>query len=376
MYGSNPETAGLRCVGVSFSGDWLQSPVASDFHYPWPVYLLGSNAYRYALLTFAAYVFRPGTINPDTYEYYGMALRSLGEACQQNSLEEVIVSSYAILNFAVTSEQADDIHLQEIIVYFKGLTEALYWLTRRGCAHHIITMMELLWRWSLLPLQGGYWIRILPTYRVSVDEYEAMGKLFDTFQWAPVIHSPQMPISLVPVTEVIGRINLLEVYLRFTLDYYLAARTRMNDHHHLEPIAYRLNLILDQIIDLVPRLPESRTLIEQAQEEVDEWPWPLLWPAVGNSANESEDQLRPIIAAFDMNAKRTALLFGLANVVKNAIRNDTLFPSSLLLARICAITLETTPWPCRLNIPRCLFWAGLGVTAAVDPEGRPFCKFI
>jgi len=363
LYGSRPETTPVQLVGVSFR-EWKPTSTCAEFIFPWPTFPLASKVFRYAFLAFCSQFVDPGPANPDTFPYLAKFYKYMQQAINVSSFSEVVVASYAILCYVSLGSNPEP--LKTLLAFFNGMIQGQANITSSDQC--ILTMMQDLQRWSLLPLQGGYWLQASPTSGVSDEEYSSLWELHKSLQ--RVERLPRFVDHNFTAKSISERLTTLDVYLRFYLDHYLALRQRQNFageiNQRRQCIVDALQQIVVEITYQVPRLAEPRKLLDLTAE-FQTWPWTWNSPVIDHG-----NFISPI--ALDLTSKRQCLLYGLARVVGDALlvsegNHISNLSSAITLSRICALALDQSPLPSPISALPYIFWAGLKISKAVDAPG-------
>lgn len=370
IYGRQPENAPFRLVSVSLR-DWLRRPVKFEFCWPWPAFHMSSMSFRYAFLAYASQVGQEES-GSESDRFRDKSIQYIKQAIDDNSIAEVFSASYVMLHYAAASEKKQP--FANVLTYFDGLTIALADAKKVANDTNEREMIETLWRWSLFPVQGAYWLHASRTSQGFPEEFRLLHKLYSILKTSTCAHCPRFPLRTPSPEAINERLGVLEVYFRFILDYYLAIRKRSDPEQQqlrLE-VVQALNGIVAQISELVPQLSQPAKLLFRARDRFLGWPWAWNVP----EGRHGELALGPV-STFDINAKRFSLLFGLAMVINDAIlvAEQNSLPDAgcgVFLARLCAISLDQSPLPSPLNVVRHLFWAGLYTTTSNEPIGHPY----
>jgi hypothetical protein len=339
----------------------------------WPRFPLLSQPFRFAALALASSLV--GTENDAQIpKYLARFFKHTREAISASWLVEIVVSSYAILLYSYSTSDP----LKTILVYFKGLSTALILLPTELLARDF-RFLEGLWHASVEVLHRAWWVSNEPSPRITQGELDLLLEVHTTLQKVSCMMCPDLHMQTeVPCGSIRGRLNMLECYLTFYFDYYLAILHSGPDNQTglLAAVETSLRETLEQITLLATQFHCPRALVSQASKNLREFG--TRFSASTNIVLSSETQFVDV---------KLALVYGWARVVENVLAqartvanginpehvapaNIGLVYSSNVLLHLCRLV---SPYYSKqlsgLSITRALFWSGLIQTKHVDSNG-------
>jgi len=245
--------------------------------------------------------------------------------------------------------------VQTLLSYFNGMLRALE--NAAATNSNTVPILQVLCRWSLYPLQGGYWWHFMPNSSLPNEEYLCMELVHTSLD--ELARLSVMPLKDFNPKSVCERLTILETYFRFSVDYYLALQKRrmvLQNERRRHHLVSSLLLIAEEVSDLVPLLERCRGLLQTANE-LSAWPWE--W----NSVPETTVPFH----SYDLLTKRRCLLYGLTALIRDGILAsvENRAPNRCFahaLARICAVSLTSCALPSQVSALPFLFWAGIALS--------------
>ena len=289
---------------------------------------------------------------PESFGYLVKFCKYMRDAIDACSYTEVAVASYVILKFASLGIAEP---VQTLLSYFNGMLRALE--NAASTNSTTVPMLQVLCRWSLYPLQGGYWWHFLPNSSLPNEEYLCMESVHTSLD--ELARLSVMTLKDINPKSVGERLTILEIYFRFSLDYYLALRKRCNVLYNKRRWLHLVSSLLhiaEEVSSLVPLLERCSGLLQTANE-LPAWPWE--WNSVPDTTL--------LFLAYDLRTKRRCLFYGLAAFIRDGILAgiENRAPNRCYghaLARICAVSLHSCPLPSQVSALPFLFWAGIALS--------------
>ena len=337
-----------------------QLPHSAKTAFPWPTFPLSSVMFRYASLTFASY--SETSDNDQTLRYLGKFYQHAREAISSSSLIEVVMASYLILLYAYVSRAP----FHQVFIHFKGICGVFTSPLFKTLSRENRRDLQRVWKLCLPALRRAFWTTYQASSTACVEELELLREIYITLQDTSYILYEDIGPSPDIDHEMRARLDVLESYLTFYWDFYLAIRGQIPDEASETPHMSTLSALETSIRDIVQLIvtftfqyPASTTLVTQASRTVS--------PEI--NFHDYPDIVFPEGMKFE--DIKAASLYCWAKVIENALRSSIPNPgsvhASLVLLRLNAVISKRLGWPWAR--PSLLFWAGLSLRNSICSSG-------
>jgi hypothetical protein len=326
---------------------------------PWVNFPYTSKPFRYAALAFASSGWDGNGKKVDMANYIAK-FRQYTQA-SATSVMEVVAASYTMLLHAFAACEP----FEEMLLHFEGLCAAMGEMAAGG--NNQLEFMDSSWQKAVYTLYTVF-SRMYNTLDVGPAEFELLEKLHSVLQgmsYRLKLYA-NADFRNLSVDSIYSRLETLECFMVFHLDHYLARRNRYRtewDNGMQTNVGRSLRQVLQHIIEIVPRLSTTRTLLALVKR--------LSQSAISESYLGSSGVLE-----FHLQDVKSALTFHLAILLENSIispsseRNDELTVSAAMsLCWLCNIAFSMKSKKALLTT-RCLFWAGLVLSEDLFPDGK------
>jgi hypothetical protein len=371
----------LQMRGIT--GHVFGDPISLTMAIPWPTFPLSSKPFRYAALTFSSSQSeaQQGNSNTDTLVYLAKFYKYTQEAITASSFAEVAVGCYTILLYSYMAHES----FETSLIHFDGLSGG-YASLRQGesaSSTNQLAWIDVLWRGGLQVMVRKFWSRNHMKH-LPPGEATLLADLSNILRRSSCLLLPDSGLqSSEWINSSYTRLETLGCYLSIYWDHYLALQSlppQTGDVSQLPTVTKSIHEVLQQIIDVVPQLPNPRLLLQQATEDVNTWKS----DSATLTVNYLPDSNLSFPHVFTFEDERATLLYAYARLIADFLMSPTapkiqLVPSALLLCRLCAPALRgylPRRSPFGLQMTRYWFWLGLVLTQSMHPAGNLLISFM